>query len=318
MPTRILLSSFAFLCLLALSLLLAGGGPAAAQQEWEEHGLWSPYWSVAPGFTSTLEMKNNRLAETLTVNVSLYFGNGEEYYLAPFQLNPRQTVVLNLNYVIESLPAPVRARAGNEGTAEVRFAAPNFSALMGSISVSHPERGIAWNFRLYPRGPDTPVVPVRGLFWFYDSQTDGFVAIQNASEDYIQVTPRFQVASAYHPAPAFALAPGQGYKLELRRTLSQLGLAEATAGGIELAFDGPPDAVKAHGVLFNNHGFSAEIDFNRFDQWPEARNVTLRTPRFPVGPADPRLGLPAPTSFEPFLVLHNFNGHPLEVTASVG
>ena len=134
--------------------LFSGSGSAAAGEETVEQILWGPYWTVQPGFTSTLEMKNNRAEETLPVNVSLYFANGEEYYLDPIQLGPRQTVVIDLNHIIESLPASVRARAGKEGTVKVIFYSANHSALMGSVSVTNPERGIAWNFRLYPSYED--------------------------------------------------------------------------------------------------------------------------------------------------------------------
>lgn len=289
----------------------------AGQGETTEQALWSPYWTVQPGFTSTLEVKNNRAQETLTVIASLYFTSGEEHYLEPIQLAPRQTAIVNLNRVLESLSPFVAARASKEGTAEVKFNGPNLQALMGSISVTNPERGIAWNFRLYPVIP-LPAAPIRGLFWFHDERTDGFVALQNASEEFISVTPRFDIAGATYPLAPLSLAPGQGFKLELRRELQKLGLSDVTAGGIEFTYQGPPDALKAHGVLFNNHGFSAEVDFNRYDTWTEPRKVTLRTPRFAVGKADPALGLPAATTFDSILALHNFNRHELPVTVSVG
>jgi hypothetical protein len=272
---------------LVVGFLFSEGRSAAAGEETVEQILWGPYWTVEPGFTSTLEMKNNRAEETLPVQVSLYFANGEEYYLDPMQLGPRQTVVIDLNHIIESLPASVAARAGKQGTAEVTFASENESALMGSISVTHPERGIAWNFRLYPTVPERGLAPVRGLFWFYDQHTDGFVAVQNASEQYLSLTPRFYLDSQVYALDPLSLAPGQGFKLELRKELRRLGLEEVSAGGIEFTYDGPPDALIAHGVLFNNHGFSTEIDFTRFDQLPEQRTWMLRTPRFALGPADP-------------------------------
>lgn len=307
-----------------LSLVLVAGflfserRSAAAGEETVEQILWGPYWTVQPGFTSTLEMKNNRAEETLPVQVSLYFANGEEYYLDPMQLGPRQTVVIDLNHIIESLPASVAARAGREGTLEVVHNGANFQALMGSVSVTNPEQGIAWVFRLYPSAPDFPVVPVRGLFWFPDENTDGFIAVQNASEEYIDVSPLFHIAGESHSAPSFRLAPGQGSKLELRKELRRLGLEQVTAGGIEFTYEGPSDALKLHGVLFNNQGFSTEIDFHLQNTGEEERVLTMRTPRFGIGRADPALGLPTTTTFEPTLALHNFAKSELAVTLSVG
>jgi len=189
---------------------------------------------------------------------------------------------------------------------------------MGGISVTNPDRGIAWNFRLYNVDPSLPVLPLRGLFWFHDEETDGFVAVQNASEEFISVTPRFHIAGTFYPLAPVSLASGQGFKLELRRELRPLGLADVNAGGIEFLYEGPPDALKAHGVLFNGRGFSAEVDFSPFAEWPDRHAVTLRTPRFAVGRADPALGLPARTRFDAYLALHNFNQHDLAVTVTAG
>ena len=305
-------------CLLGLMVLLPLAEGPRAEADTDEQVLWSPYWSVEPGYTSTLEMKNNRAVETLTVNVSLYFASGEEYYLEPLQVGPRQTVTVNLNLLYDALPPAVAARATREGTLEVEFDAENHAALMGSVSVRNPERGIAWNFRLYPRDAGLPKLPLRGLFWFAGADSDGFVAVQNVAEESITLNGRLQVNGTSHPLPAVWLASGQGYKLELRSTLAGLELATAAAGGVEFTWEGPPDAIKAHGVLYNNRGFSAEVDFNPAQSWDEPRTLALRTPRFAIGAPDPRLGLPGQQVFEPSLVLHNFSGHDLGVNLSVG
>ena len=313
-----ILSMYILLVAVGALLLLSGWEAKPALEQPVEYAVWSPYWTVQPGFTSTMEMKNNRAKETLRVVVSLYFAGGEEYHLDPILLGPRQTIVMNLNRVVESLPVSVAERATKEGTAEVKFGGPNNAALMGSISVTNPERGIAWNFRLYPVKPTLAVTPVRGLFWFPDEDTDGFVAVQNASEEFITVLPKLQIASAFYSLAPISLGSGQGFKLELRKELRKLGLGEAMAGGIDFSYQGPPDALKAHGVLFNNRGFSAEIDFTRSDSSPEPQVLALRTPRFAIGKADPALGLPEPTIFEPVLALHNFSTQGLAVTLSVG
>lgn len=44
---------------------LRNGDPSSTSEASSGHAVWSPYWTVAPGFTSTLEMKNNRVKENL-------------------------------------------------------------------------------------------------------------------------------------------------------------------------------------------------------------------------------------------------------------
>lgn len=290
---------------------------AAAPQE-RQLALWGAFWTVEPDFRSTLELKNNRIDETITAHISLYFASGEKWYLSPVILEPRQTVVVDLNRAIESLPAHVAARAGKQGTLEIEFQADSPTALMGSVTTRNPEQGIAWNFLLYPGWPAEETRPLRGLFWFPDSRSDGFVAVQNISEEPLSLTPRFHVSGTSYSAPSVHLLPGQGHRVKLREELRRLGLQHVSSGGVELTYEGMPGALRAHGALFNGQGFSAEVDFLPFEQWTEERNAFFRTPRFAVGRADPLLGLPGRTKFEPFVLLHNFNGHPEQVNLLVG
>jgi hypothetical protein len=301
-----------------LSLFSAGACGASTDQPTPGQKLWAAYWTVQPGFMSTLEMKNNLVQMPLNVGVSLYFASGEEYPLAPITLGPRQTAVLDINRIIALLPASTRARAGTEGTVEVDFNAPTPSSLMGSVSVANANRGTAWNFFLYAQRPDPTPLPLRGVFWFADDQCDGFIALQNISDAPVLVSPRLEISSHSYPVPTVSLASGQGFKFELRKELNKLGLKDATAGGIEFTYQGNPDALKAHGALFDDRGFSAEIDFIRYDSTTDSGTFSLRTPRFAIGRADPILGLPAQAKFEPVVALHNFESNPLNVALLVG
>jgi hypothetical protein len=158
-------STALLMCAFAIASFSPGNPVAgtAGQEDTPEQLLWAAYWTVQPGFTSTLEMKNNRVQEALTVHVSLYLPSGEEYYLDPIELGPRQATAIHLNRVLESLPASLAARAGQEGSLEVKFRSSSPKALMGSVSVTNPDFGIAWNFFLYPVFSTGPLVPVRGL-----------------------------------------------------------------------------------------------------------------------------------------------------------
>lgn len=310
---------FALVILLsaAIGVFLLPRRPTAAQlSSTPEQKLWAVYWTAAPGFTSTLEIKNNRLKETLTVRPTLYLRSGEELPLEPLTLGPRETAVVNIN---QALAAFLHDSLGDRqrGSLEVDFLAPNDQALMGTVSVTNPTNGIAWNFRLYTVNSSNPAAPVRGLFWFPDEKTKGLVEIQNASEDFITVSPSFEIKGAKYSLPPTRVAPDQGFTLDLREELRKLGLVSIRAGGIELAYDGPGDALKAHEVLFNREGFSTEVDLLPSQSHKISHPLALRTPQFAVGPADPRMGLPPETSFEPTLVLHNFESSELSATLFV-
>lgn len=76
----------------------------------QTHKLWGVYWSAERGFSSVLEMKNNRPDRAVTVHVSLYFLSGEEHYLTAETLGPRETKALDLNRALEALPRSVAAQ----------------------------------------------------------------------------------------------------------------------------------------------------------------------------------------------------------------
>jgi hypothetical protein len=285
--------------------------------EMKEQRLWASYFSVEKGFSSTLEIKNNRIKDRITAHISLYFSNGEESYLEPVDLGPRQTAVIDLNRAMRSLTPSIAARVGNEGSVEVEFEATTPSAVMGGVSVINEGKGIAWNFVLYPTSPLFPVAPLRGVFWFHNQKTKGFVVAHNGSNSVATARPRFEISGKTYPLAARVLQPGQGMKLDLRAELEGLGLADVAEGGVEIAYDGEPDALKAHGVLFDGKGLSAEIDFYRSFLSSEPQTFAFRTPRFATGEADPRLELPPSTTFEPILALHNFDSRPLPLDIAI-
>jgi hypothetical protein len=308
----------AFLALAVLLLLSLSPQRYNVRAQGTEHKLWAVFWSTEPGFTSTLEMKNNRIRELITAHIALYLADGAEVPLDPVTMGPRQTVMLNLNDIIRNLPPSTVGHGPREGTVEVEFIAPNASSVMGSVTVTNPANKIAWNFFLYPERPGLGPAPVRGVFWFPNRRTKGFVAVGNVTHDPVLVKPVFQIKGVRHPAPYFTIPPEQGVKFDLREALRHIGQTDATEGGIEFTYDGPPDAIRAHGVLYDEQGFSAELDFLRYDEFQEEMDFNYRTPRFAVGSADPVLGLPDQTTFRPNLVLHNFNGYRLDVPLAVG
>ena len=191
---------FSVVAVLGFSLLLVGSKwelsvAQSPPQTAQTYRLWGVYWSVAPGFDSTLEMKNNRLDETVTAHISVYFASGEEYYLNSLRLGPRETKNLSLNQALDAAPSSVASRASREGTLEVEFNSENSSAIMGSITVQNRRQGLAWNFFLYP-ALATAAQPLRGVFWFPDRRADGFIAIQNLSEEMVLLEPVFHVLAA--------------------------------------------------------------------------------------------------------------------------
>jgi len=81
-----------------------------------DFAIHAPYWSTEPGFISTIQMKNYRVDEPLTVTPVLYSLAGREIKLDPIRLNPSETQVLNINEALAAV-----GEASTVGAVEIRY-----------------------------------------------------------------------------------------------------------------------------------------------------------------------------------------------------
>ena len=90
--------SLLFIFLVATALTLRGHRAAASpNSDATDQKPWSAYWTTSGGFSTILELKNNRSKESVTVYPTLYSKSGDEYRLPAIALSPRQTVTVDLN-----------------------------------------------------------------------------------------------------------------------------------------------------------------------------------------------------------------------------
>src|SRR5262245_26505869 len=122
-PTRRSVITILSVTLIGLSLLIAlrvGKAKVRSQQQSDPAStvftIAAPYWSVEGGFISTIEMKNYRVDQSLTITPILYPLHGPEVALDAVTLNPSETRVLNIN---DALAA--RDKHFTVGAAEIRY-----------------------------------------------------------------------------------------------------------------------------------------------------------------------------------------------------
>ena len=58
--------------------------------------MLAPYWTLEPGWDSELELRNNLLQESLTVQPVLRSASGEEFPLSPVTLAPNELRMVGL------------------------------------------------------------------------------------------------------------------------------------------------------------------------------------------------------------------------------
>jgi hypothetical protein len=286
--------------------------PSAAKptEDVFDFAIHAPYWSTEPGFVSTLQMKNYRVDEPLMVTPVLYPLGGRQIKLDSIRLNPSETQVLNIN---EALAA--RGEASTIGAVEIRYRHATEGVFGANLSVVNETQSLIYSFPLRsPQGTKR----LEGVWWFWDADTDGFVAVHNTSAIAITVTPTLYVKERPYRLDRLQLQPHEMRLIPLRQELGNLGLEAASEGGIQLEAS-IPGTVVAGGALVNPAiGFSSEIRLG--DPRLEAERVrrlangrTLHALNVPIGAASPEMGLPAGTVLRPIMILRNVTGAVIRV-----
>jgi hypothetical protein len=130
-----------------------------------DFSTFAPYWSTEAGFISTLEMKNLRVDEPLTVTPVLYPLGGRQTELDPITLDPSETRVLNIN---EALAA--RGETATVGAAELRYRHTTEGVFGAHLTVLNRAQSLISVFSF--QAPQ-PTRKLEGVWWFYDSEADG-------------------------------------------------------------------------------------------------------------------------------------------------
>ncbi len=316
--------SFAVVLLLAIAIssYLAGhtssraqtnkvaGAAAAPKVENFNFLIAAPYWSVEKGFVSTIEMKNYHVDEPLTITPILYPLNGPEIILTPVTLNPSETRLLNLNDVLASY-----GKQFTVGAAEIRYSQLTEGVFGANLTVLNSAKSLIYNFQF--RLPEM-TSRLEGLWWFYDKQTDGFVAVQNTSEKNVTVVPTLYVHEQPHQLQLIQLAPHKTQLIELRRELNRIK-EDDSAGGISLQASESAAIVAGGGLVNPDIGFTAPLRMDDPDmQGMRAKHLgpTIHALGVMIGADDPMMsmGLPARARMNPIINLRNVSEHTIQVS----
>lgn len=186
----------------------------------------APYWSVEKEFVSTIEMKNYHVSEPLTVTPILYPADGPEIILTPITLNPSETRLLNINDALAST-----GKHFTVGAAELKYNQLTEGVFGANLTVLNAPRSLIYNFQF--RLPEM-TSKLEGLWWFYDKNTDGFIAVQNTSDKNVSVVPTIYGRQRPYRLDLVQLGPHKTKIIELRRELRKLQADDVSAGGITL------------------------------------------------------------------------------------
>jgi hypothetical protein len=270
----------------------------------------APYWSLEDGFTSTIELRNNRVDGPLTVTPVLYPLHGQKMMLKPLTLNPSESRLLNISEAIGK-----KLKGVTTGAVEILYRHTTHGALGASLTVLNEARSLIYNFS-FQRPEQTS--RLEGLWWFLDQNTDGFTAMQNASGSEIRVTPTLYVKERAYRLNAVRLRPHETEVIHLRQELRKLGLDKSTEGGIQLASTSLGALVAGGGLVNPQRGFSAPLRMNdpqMLAMHVERLGRTLHAISVPIGKdmPDMGMGLPDGSLMNPIMTLRNVSDKTISV-----
>src|SRR5216684_8509755 len=91
------------------------------------------YWTSETGWTSELQLRNNALAQELTVTPVLRLADGAETSLAAVTIKPQEVKMIDLGAAISAAAAP--QLVGTYGSLALRYRSPSERSLYASEMV---------------------------------------------------------------------------------------------------------------------------------------------------------------------------------------
>jgi hypothetical protein len=157
---------------------------------------------------------------------------------------------------------------------------------------------------------------LQGLWWKQEANVSGFVTLTNASTQPTEATIQVSDAAGNAIGQHSVTVSSHGTKLV---TMPELQGANASEGGISVAYTGPADALILNGGLEDQAvGYSAMIPFAA----PPALSTKPSTESYAElglmsGAADPMMSFPAGTTFAPYSIMRNIADQPIRVSPTL-
>ena len=268
------------------------------------------YWTAEPGWRTELQLRNNRVAADLTVTPALRSAGGDETALPPVTIRPGEVVSMDLSKVVVQ---NARSLAGGYGSVVLRYNSPTQRVLYAAGMIRLVGAPIAYHIDASFRDDDPTAGSRSGIWWLPTNSVKDYLILTNYSDQMLDTTLALYSASGTAWRQPVSLAPRQTDRLSVQSLLQQAGWS-GDHGGIKIEM--AQNAAKlgsVHVVFDEQAGFSALMKMFGYDPTATLRSRsfggvkewTTRAPMLALSTPDPALGLPAETTLQPKIFLHN-------------
>jgi hypothetical protein len=283
--------------------------PRTVQATGGQHRIFAPHWTTEDGFSTTIYIRNVHVSEPLVAKPSLIFAD-RTVALPAIAVDPLQTVGIDVGQsLLDHHQVPELS-----GAAVIDFEAESAGAVNAYAQVLNTGKSLAFTFPFMQDGAPAGG-PLDAVAWYYSSATDGFLALQNTTENETTAVPTVFFSGKESRLDPVKLGPLHAATVKLPPLDAGSSKAKARTVGVRVEYDGGPGSVVAQGwvadeaIGFSNpFGFHPKSNCNCGDQLQHRYGTGIM-----IGSPAPNMGFPGGTVFSPYLAMRNRSDKPLIV-----
>ena len=144
--------------------------------------LAGAYWRVDGAFASRILITNILAISPLRVTPVIYMADGIEFDLKPITLAANGVSVVSINEALQGVSPEILARASSFGSAGLKYMYPYAGAAVATVQNIDPVRSLNYTFPMSTFGKSaasSTTITKNGLWWKYNAEVEGFVAVTN-------------------------------------------------------------------------------------------------------------------------------------------
>lgn len=281
-----------------------------------ERELDFPYYSLADGFTSTLNLVSDS-PQPLDFLLSVHSRSGQTLVAPKMTIESQAKLPIDMAGLLKSLNVDITGDF-SEGSVSLNFVG-TIMPLVGQMTSTNPALRLVHESEMVENDPGRTDIPqvLNGLWWNIAGGRDAQVMVTNMSPLSASADVFLDFAGTRHPSAALTFKPHESKTVSVVQLLADLNVApsQAPEGGITIIQrEFTPTLIAQGKVLDPASGFSTTLSFP--DPARERAN-SLHASGVPIG--KPTLDSPFARSgyFVPHVVLRNLTGAAQAVTITV-
>ncbi len=276
------------------------------------------YWTSETGWTSELQLRNNALAQDLTVTPVLRLADGAETDLAPVTIKPQEVKSVDLDAAIAAASAP--QLVGTYGSVALRYLSPSAGSLYASMMIRRTGHPVAFHIDASSELQERQAGSREGIWWLPKETTSDYLVLTNQGKNMLPLTLSLYDASGRENSQKALLGPYETSRFSVRKLLQAAGFT-ASYGGIKVSTTAHAGSLDTLHFLFDETaGFAAILKMFDYDPQTklEERDYaktgvwTLHAPMLALSSPDPALAFPPATILRPQLFVRNTTAKPVD------